>query len=216
MTETVKSPYPPRLLFRLIRGFGYVLSKLIWQIEFRGTENIPKHSSSGLVVAPNHQTYLDPFWIVIPIDRRFRFIAWDKVFNRPMLGKIISYLGAFPVNIEGGDQDAYNKSVQVLRDGATLMIFPEGAREFTDGKLLDFKTGAVRMAIEANVPILPVTISGANKVWSREMENPKLFKKIIVTYHPLFHVPAPPAGTADLREYARPITAQLKQIIANG
>ena len=93
------------------------------------------------------------------------------------------------------------------------MIFPEGAREFADGKLLKFKTGAVRMAIEAGVPILPVTLRGANKVWAREMKFPRPFRKIEVIFHPLFHVPPPTEEVADLREYARPITEELKAII---
>lgn len=197
---------------KLVRGFSRVLSRIVWRMEFHGTENIPKNLSGGLVVAPNHQTYVDAFWVIAPMDRRFRFMAWDKAFEVFGIGRLIRYLGAFPVNIKGGDKEAYQKSVEVLRDGATLVIFPEGSRALTDGKLLDFKTGAVRMAIEADVPILPVTIRGANRVWGREMKRPRLFQKIVITYHPLMYVAAPAPGS-DLREHARVLTEQLKQII---
>lgn len=206
------NPYPPPIVMKLIRGFARVLSKIMWRIEFVGIQNIPQNLPSGLVVAPNHQTYLDPFWIIIPIKRKFRFMAWDRAFNWFIIGRLIRYLGAFPVNIERGDKEAYQKSVEVLRDGATLVIFPEGSREFAAGELLDFKTGAVRMAIEADVPILPVTLRGANKVWAREMRFPRPFQKITVIYHPLFEV-SPAVEGADEREHARKLTEKLKQTI---
>lgn len=207
------APYPPPFIMKLIRGFAFVTSKIVWRIEFRGTQHIPQDLSSGLIIAPNHQTYLDPFWIIIPIDRKFRFMAWDQAFDWFIIGKLIRYLGAFPVNIERGDKEAYQKSVEVLRDGATLVIFPEGSREFADGKLLDFKTGAVRMAIEAKVPILPVTLRGANKVWAREMKFPRPFQKIAVTYHPLYEVSPTVHEGGDERAHARELTEKLKQII---
>ncbi len=188
------------------------MSQMIWQIEFHGTENIPPSSPSGLVIAANHQTYLDAVWVIVPVERRFRFMAWDKAFKVFIIGRLIRYLGAFPVNIDRGDKEAYQKSVEVLRDGATLVIFPEGSREFTDGKLLEFKTGAVRMAIEAGVPILPVTISGANKVWGRGIKYPRLFQKIIITYHPLMEL-SPPVGDGDSREHAHKLTEKLKDVI---
>jgi 1-acyl-sn-glycerol-3-phosphate acyltransferase len=210
--KTPDSPYPPPIVIKLVRGLSRVLSRLIWRIEFHGTENIPPNSSDGLVIAANHQTYLDAFWVIAPVNRRFRFMAWDKAFNVFGIGSLIRYLGAFPVNIEHGDKEAYQKSVEVLRDGATLVIFPEGSRAFTDGELLDFKTGAVRMAIEAGVPILPVTIRGANQVWSREMKYPRPFEKVAITYHSLMKV-SPPAAGSDSREHARALTEKLKEII---
>ena len=211
--KTPESPYPPPIVMKFVRNFSSLLSQAIWQIEFRGTENIPpSSSSSGLVIAANHQTYLDAFWVIAPVDRRFRFMAWDKAFNVRIIGSLIRYLGAFPVNIDRGDKEAYQKSVQVLREGATLVIFPEGSRAFTDGKLLEFKTGAVRMAIEADVPILPVTISGANKVWGRGMKYPRLFQKVTITYHPPMKF-SQPAPDADSREHARYLTEQLKEVI---
>lgn len=210
--ETLNNPYPPPIVIKLVRLFSFVLSKIIWQIEFRGTQHIPFDFSRGLIVASNHQTYLDPFWIIVPINRRFRFMAWDRAFGWFGIGTLIRYLGAFPVDIEHGDKEAYQKSVEVLRDGATLVIFPEGSRAFADGKLLDFKTGAVRMALEANVPILPVTLCGANKVWARDMKFPRPFQKISVVYHPPFEV-SPPTEMADAREHARMLTEKLKKII---
>ena len=210
--EQVENYYAPAFVIRSIRGFGWAFSKIVWRVEFRGAANIPKDLRGGLIVASNHQSYLDPFWIIIPLDRKFRFLAWDRAFTWFGIGRFIRFLGAFPVNIEHGDAAAYQKSVEVLRAGATLVIFPEGSRALSDGELLPFKSGAVRMALEANVPILPVTLRGANKFWAQDMKRPKFFRKIIVEYHPLFYPEATPENT-DAREHARAETSRLKEII---
>jgi 1-acyl-sn-glycerol-3-phosphate acyltransferase len=67
------------------------------------------------------------------------------------------------------------------------MVFPEAAREFAYWKLLPFKSGAAKLALQENVPVLPVTIRGAIRVWAREMKFPH-FGKIEVVYHPVLNL----------------------------
>ena len=176
-------------------------------------ENIPQDLSSGLVVAPNHQTYFDPVWVVLPINRPLRFMAWDEAFNWFLIGKIIRYLGSFPVNTENNAFASYKKALQVLRDGATLTIFPEGGREFPDGKLLEFKNGAVKIAMEAGVPILPVTVRGANRIWAREMKYPH-FGKVQIIYHPIMQIPKC-TGKSEKAEQLEILTDKLKTTVAS-
>jgi 1-acyl-sn-glycerol-3-phosphate acyltransferase len=209
--ELKKNEYPPNWATTVLRAFVYVFSKLAWQIKFYGTEHIPTDLPGGLLVTPNHQTYLDPFWVVLPIKRKLRFMAWDKAYNRKIIGGLMKFFGAFPVNPERGGKESYKKSLEILREGGTLVLFPEGSREFFDGKMLPFKSGAARIAIEANVPILPVTIRGANRVWSQEMKRPKFFRRIEITYHPLIQTKLPESETG--RDYATKLTAEMEKII---
>lgn len=161
----------------------------------------------------NHQTYFDPFWICIKINRTLRFIAWDKAFDWFLIGWMIRKLGAFPVSLErGGTLGASKRALKVLRQGATLVIFPEASREFSDGEFLEFKTGAVRLAIEARVPILPVTVCGGNHVWAQDMKFPKLHKVKII-YHPLFKTPEP---AKDIHAQVLAVTSEIKEIIKAG
>ena len=139
-------------------------------------------------------------------------MAWDKAFDWFFVGWLIKYLGSFPVDTKRGTtKSILRESFSVLRDGATLVMFPEGARSFPDGKLHEFKTGAVRIALEADVPILPVTVKGANRVWSQTMTRPH-FPQVEIFFHPLFQVPKP-AGTEDLRAHLEKVTAQIAAII---
>ncbi|MFZ1702088.1 MAG: lysophospholipid acyltransferase family protein [Pyrinomonadaceae bacterium] len=168
-----------------LRLIGYVISKIFWFIKYRGLENIPD-SSDGFLIASNHQTYIDPVWICLPMNRRLRFMAFDRAFEWRFIGPLIRYLGAFPVSLDpGGTIWAMKRSLNALRDGAALTVFPEGAREFADGKFFPFKTGVVRLAFHAGVPILPVTINGGNRIWPQKQKYPSLFRRVEIIYHPI-------------------------------
>ena len=212
MKNSAPPKYAPPLVIDAARYISYAAGKILWRIKYHNKENIPKNLKSGLLIVANHQTYFDPFWICAPIDRKFRFMAWDKAFDWFLVGWLIKYLGSFPVDTKRGTtKSVLRESLNALRDGATLLIFPEGARAFPDGKLLEFKTGAIRIALEAGVPVLPVTVKGANRVWSQTMKRPKL-KKVEIFYLPLFEVPRAP-DKENPREHLEKLTAQLVKII---
>ncbi|MCA1634167.1 MAG: 1-acyl-sn-glycerol-3-phosphate acyltransferase, partial [Acidobacteria bacterium] len=73
-----------------VRPTVRLVSRACWRIALCGVEHIPQ--SGGLIVAANHQTYFDPFWITIPIKRPVRYLAWNKAFKWPLAGKMIELL----------------------------------------------------------------------------------------------------------------------------
>lgn len=178
--ETIEPPSMPELGFKAVRFVGLQLSRLFFRIKYINPENIPQDRPGGLLICANHQSFFDPFWICFPIYRQIRYLTWDAATRWFLIGDFIRALGAFPVNLERGGKDALKMSLGWLRAGGTLVIFPEGSRSRRDGKLLDFKNGAMRIALQAGVPILPVTIRGGNRVWSQEMSAPRLAKVEIV------------------------------------
>ena len=121
--------------------------------------------------------------------------------------------GAWPLQIEGSDPAAIRRTLQWLREGGAVVIFPEGGREQADGQLDRFKGGAVRLALEAGVPILPVTIRGGNKVWPLGQHVPRL-AEVEIIYHPLFEVDQRP--DEETRKCARRETERLAEIIRAG
>jgi len=173
----------------MARAFAWLVSKPLWFIRFRGRDNIPPDDTGAYLIAANHQTYLDPAWIGIPIRHDLRFMAWDEAFGWRFIGPMIRYLGAFPVSLDtGGTIKAMKQALRALKDGAALVVFPEGGRELADGEFLPFKNGVVRIAQQAGVPILPVTIRGGNRVWPREQKYPHIFRRVTITYHPLMQI----------------------------
>lgn len=196
----------------MLRLIGYVISKIFWFVRYEGRENIPANSFGGFIIAANHQTYIDPVWICLPMRRRLRYMAFDKAFDWRFIGPLIRYLGAFPVSLEFGSVKAMKVGIRSLRDGAALTLFPEGAREFADGKMLPFKTGAVHLAMHVGVPILPVTITGGNRIWPQKQKYPRLFRRVNIIYHPLFFVTED--KNLELRENLDLWTARLVEVIA--
>lgn len=198
----------------ILRAIGYSISKVMWLIRYEGRENIPPNDSPPFLIVANHQTYIDPVWICLPMRRRIRYMAFGDAFNWPLIGKLIRYLGAFPVSMTpSGTISAMKESLKTLRDGAILVIFPEGAREFADGQFLEFKTGAVKIAAQAQVPVLPVTISGANKIWPQKQKYPKLFRRVTIVYHPLVDILAVSSSLTD--EDIEDWTEKLKAVIGH-
>jgi 1-acyl-sn-glycerol-3-phosphate acyltransferase len=207
--------YPPRIVVGFLRGATFLISKVLWRLRYSGLENVPRHRE-GLVIVANHQTYLDPVWIAIPIQQDLRFMAWDQAFSWPLIGRVIRYLGAFPVKHRAGvTKSAIVEALRALRSGAALLIFPEGEREFADGKLLEFKSGAVHIALNAKAPVLPVSILGGNEIWPQGRSFPRIFRRVHVTFHPVMHLDEVPSGT-ELDEHLTELNERLVAVIESG
>jgi 1-acyl-sn-glycerol-3-phosphate acyltransferase len=200
----------PQWIIEAIRPLGLGLSKVLWRTRYTGLENVPLQG--GLIIAANHQTYIDPFWIGLPIKRPMRFLAWDEAFDWPVIGKLMQLFGAWPLQVEGSDPTAIRRSLQWLKTGGAVVIFPEGARCEPSGELLRFKNGAVRLALETNVPILPVTIRGGHRVWPKGWRLPR-FASVEVIYHPLHYIT--PLQGEESRACARRETTRLAEIIGS-
>jgi 1-acyl-sn-glycerol-3-phosphate acyltransferase len=200
----------PQWALGAMRPIIHTVSRLLWRVRFSGVENVPP--SGGIIIASNHQTYIDPFWVSVPIKRPIRYLAWNESFDWPIIGRFIGLFGAWPIKLEKSDPTAIRRSLQWLRDGGAVYIFPEGGRCLPDGELMRFKNGAVRLALEAGVPILPVTIRGGHRVWPKGHRVPRL-SKVEVVFHPL-QTPAPQPGE-DARLCARRETDRLAQVIGS-
>jgi len=207
-------PYPrmlPERALDVCRPVLAILSRLLWRIRWCGIEHIP--NAGGVIIAGNHQTYLDPFWIGSQIKRPVRFLAWDAAFRWPLVGPMMGLFGAWPLNLEGTDLAPIRLSLQWVREGGAVVLFPEGGRGNPDGSLKKFKAGAVRMALEAGVPILPVTIRGGQRVWPSSFSLPRLGPTVEVIFHPLFVIEQ--RENEDVRECARRETERLAEIVGS-
>jgi len=205
-------PYPrmlPQWVIEICRPIVRTVCRVLWRARWIDTQNIP--AKGGLIIAANHQTYVDPFWVSCPVIRPVRYLAWDAAFNWPIAGWCIRMLGAWPLQLEGSDPKPIRRSIQWLSEGGVVVIFPEGGRGNPDGTMRKFKPGAVRMALEAGVPILPVTIRGGDKVWPPENRIPRL-GRVEIIYHPIFTIQ--PQGDEETRALARAETERLQAVIS--
>lgn len=129
-----------------------------------GADNIPR--DEAVIFASNHQSAFDIplFHALLPVS--FRWMAKRALFSWPFIGRALERTGAIPVN-RGSVADArgaWREAVERLRGGESLVIFPEGTWGGRDGRMLQFQKGIIRIAREAGVPVVPVTITGSNRV----------------------------------------------------
>lgn len=190
----------------LARPGFHALCRAYFGLEFVGTGHIPREGP--VIITPNHQTYADPPLVSIPVRRPVHYMAWDRLFEIPGLSWLIRRLRAFPVRLESRDPGATREARRLLEAHAALMIFPEGARTF-DGTVQPFKTGAFRLAVGLDVPVLPVTIDGGTRSWppGRLLPRPGAIR---ITYHPLLR----PDPTLEPRRAAVELARQTRDAIA--
>ncbi len=152
-----------RLVYRVGRwGCRMVVWLAGIKIAVEGKEKIPAHQA--VVYMPNHQSYFDPP-AIISILPRLVVMPKKEVFRVPMLGRAMLQCGFIPVDRKNRERAlaAIEEAVKALKTGRSFLVFPEGTRS-PDGRLQPFKKGAFAMALEAQVPIVPVSISGASRI----------------------------------------------------
>jgi 1-acyl-sn-glycerol-3-phosphate acyltransferase len=133
-----------------------------------GEENVPREG--GAVMAINHTSYLDFTYAGLaarPHGRYVRFMAKQSIFRHPVAGPLMRGMHHIPVDRHRGGQ-AFSDAVRALKDGEIVGVFPEAtvSRSF---ELKEFKPGAVKMAQVAGVPVLPTTIWGGHRVWTKDL-----------------------------------------------
>ncbi|WP_104082029.1 1-acyl-sn-glycerol-3-phosphate acyltransferase [Cryobacterium sp. Y11] len=132
-----------------------------------GLERLP--ATGGAVLAITHFGYLDfalVEWVTWLHNRRhIRFMAKKGAFDQPLIGRLLRGMNHISVDMDSGGE-AYAQAVVALRDGELLGVFPEGGvnASFT---VRELKTGAVRMALAANVPIIPVAVWGGHRLMTK-------------------------------------------------
>ncbi|MFC2065382.1 lysophospholipid acyltransferase family protein [Chloroflexota bacterium] len=134
------------------------------KLEVIGNHNIPANEAA--ILAANHVTNMDVFPMQLSIQRPIFFMGKAELFRNPFLHAIYRQLGAFPVHRGERDEWAIMHSKKVLQAGNILGIFPEGTRSRGRG-LKVAKTGAARLAMEMNIPIIPMSIDGSYKFFKR-------------------------------------------------
>ncbi len=137
-------------------------------------EYIPK--TGGCIVIANHTSYVDHLVlytaIALFVRRRAKFVSKKEHFNHPWVAKIISYLGAYPIDRETGGRSALVKTIDLLKNNQLVVVYPEGTRS-RDGMLKDFKTGVVLLQEKTGCPIIPIGIRGAFEIWPASKSWPK-------------------------------------------
>jgi len=148
-----------------VKGVMFFVRVVGVRIRVRGLERIPR--GVCLFVA-NHTSSADAPAVVGAIPRRIAILLKESLFKWPIAGQAFTLAHFIPVNRRARDSAiaSVEKATEALKAGQSFLIYPEGTRS-PDGRLQEFKKGAVVMAITAGVPIVPMVCSGAHRVMEK-------------------------------------------------
>ena len=151
-----------------------VALKTFWKylglkFDFKGDENIPR--TGGAILAMNHIGYLDFALIgtaALPVNRYVRFMAKKEIFDNKIAGPLMRGMHHISVDRSSGSA-SFVAALRALRSGEIIGIFPEGTISVSF-ELKEFKSGAVRLAMGAGVPVIPTAVWGSQRIWTKKVK----------------------------------------------
>jgi 1-acyl-sn-glycerol-3-phosphate acyltransferase len=146
-------------LYSIIDDLLRPLFMWLYRIEVRGGEQIPE--AGPVVVAANHESILDGFFLALATRRQLRFMAKIELYRIPVVKQILEGVGAFPVDRRKDEGRAVTRGVELLERGEAIGIFPQGT--CLPYRERPFKRGAARLALATGAPLVPVTLINTEK-----------------------------------------------------
>jgi len=191
------------MLYRFARAILRAIYWLLYRLEVRGVEQIPKEGP--LVLCSNHKSLQDPITLGVWVPRKVHYMAKEELFRIPLFGSLIRALGAFPVKRGGVSKEAIRTAITLLQGGNVMGIFPEGTRNEAVGM---GKRGAVTMAVRAKAVVVPVALVGEYRP----------FRKMLAVYGaPIDLTPYAEQGTSEsLEEATELIMSRIREMVRTG
>lgn len=155
---------------RFVRVVGRFIIRLLVHIECTGLDHIP---AGPCIVAPNHINDFDTLAIGYCLPRFPFFMAKRELYQNPIFGLVLRWLGTFPVSRGERDTWALEQAGRVLEGGQILCMFPEGTRSGRQARLGRGKPGAVKLGLAHQVPVIPTAIIGTQNIFS-SLKRPKV------------------------------------------
>ena len=163
LLRLVTAPFDPGryIVGRVFRYIGVIVERLnpLWRLRLSGVHiDNPRHP---YVVVSNHESFAD-ILLISNLPWEMKWLSKAELFRIPLLGWMMRLAGDVPIRRGFGPSavEAIEQCRQILRNHVSVMIFPEGTRS-TTGRMLPFKDGAFRLAVEAGVPVLPLVVAGS-------------------------------------------------------
>ncbi len=133
---------------------------------FKKPDNSMVPKEEGIIVCSNHPGLKDPVYIAESMDRKLTFMSKKELFKNKLFAKLISSLGAFPVDRGSNDIAAIKTAIKLLKSGHALLMFPQGTRSKKEDNTPG-KQGAVRLSILTGAKIVPVGLSDNNRIFRK-------------------------------------------------
>jgi 1-acyl-sn-glycerol-3-phosphate acyltransferase len=167
----------PDWVYRAVRVILTFPLLSIYRFRAIGIDNVP--AEGPVILAPNHFSFFDHFFVAVLLRREVQFMAKSQLFKPPFLSFILSHGGTFPVRRGQRDDDAFITAHSVLGRGGTVLMYAEGGRSRSK-RLGEPKPGLGRLVLESGVPVVPIAIHGTQHV--REAKRGRISPKVTVQF----------------------------------
>jgi 1-acyl-sn-glycerol-3-phosphate acyltransferase len=144
-------------LYTFCRWLAVPLFGGAYRCRARGADHLPRRGPA--IVITNHKSNIDPVVVGMIFDRPLRYMAKQELFRHAALRRLIVALGAFPIDRGAGDRAALQTSLEILRRGEVLLMFPEGHRQ-RDSAVHEFLPGVAMIALRSGAPVVPMAMDG--------------------------------------------------------
>jgi len=161
-----------RFIYRFTLFVFWCLFKIFYRYKVYGLEHYVKRAA---IIAPNHNSYLDPPITAISWPEEVHFLAKEELFKPFLFGRFIKHLNSHPVKGDVSDVSVFKTIIQLLKEGKQLILFPEGGR--MDGEISEIKPGIGMLVMRAKAAIVPTYLHGTYENWGKEQKLPKFFGK---------------------------------------
>jgi len=164
--------HQPDGLYTFVRVTSARYCRLVYRLRVQQVENVP--AEGGVILAPNHFSHMDHWFIGVMLGRPVRFMAKSQLFRGRPVEAFLSHMGAFPIRRGHHDEEAFKTAFTILERGGCMLMYPEGGRSRTGG-IAEPRPGVGRIALQSGVPVIPVAIHGSLGVrgW-RKLRFPKV------------------------------------------
>lgn len=167
-----------RALYSVCKFVSWLMFVTVFRARAMHASRVPREGA--LILAANHQSYLDPPLVGGFIARPATYIARAGLFSWGPFGAFLRALNCVPIKGGAGDSAAIKETLRRLDEGHAVVIFPEGARS-TDGAMQEYKRGVALLVKRSKCPVVPVAVEGVWDAWARG-GRPRLFTPVAVMY----------------------------------
>jgi 1-acyl-sn-glycerol-3-phosphate acyltransferase len=187
--------HQPDGLYLFVRRVSAPYCRVVYKLRAQQLDNVP--AAGPVILAPNHFSAMDHWFVGVLLARHVRFMAKSQLFKGPFLKWFLSHMGAFPVRRGQHDEEAIVTTLALLRRGEAVVMYPEGGRSRSGQIGTRARPGLGRLALATGTPIVPVAIHGSEKArnW-RRLE----FPAVTVRYGGPIRAPVEPEASRERQQ----------------
>jgi len=171
------------MLYKFLRFVSLIVFFFLFHLKIKGRGNTK--NIKGAILAVNHTSFIDPLFAGVAYPYPLYYLARSSLFQNKLFAALLYRIHAIPVNRNTLNIRTFRRIIELLHNGQTLLVFPEGTRSI-DGRLLPAESGIGLIALKAKAPIIPMYIKGAYKVMPRYRNFITLYKITVSIGQPVY------------------------------